>query len=82
MKNFIWGVATASYQIEGAWDKDDKEENIWDHYCHTIRDKLNGDTACDFYHKYPEDIQLAKECGFRALRILNASLKHKNTTSL
>lgn len=71
MENFIWGIATASYQIEGATNVN-KEENIWDHYCHTtsnIKDRTSGDMACDFYHKYPEDIKLAKECGFKYFRL-------------
>ncbi|XP_047004240.1 myrosinase 1-like [Schistocerca americana] len=61
---FFMGCATASYQIEGAWNEDGKGENIWDHMFHehpeygTNGD--NGDVACDSYHKYKEDVQMLK----------------------
>ncbi|RZF43906.1 hypothetical protein LSTR_LSTR007242 [Laodelphax striatellus] len=71
-KDFLFGAASASYQIEGAWNKDGKGENIWDHYTHQnpnlIRDHSNGDIACDSYHKYKEDVQLLKTVGFNAYR--------------
>jgi beta-glucosidase/6-phospho-beta-glucosidase/beta-galactosidase len=64
---FKFGVATASYQVEGAWNEDGKGENIWDHVCHTnstfIDNKDNGDVACDSYHKYKEDVQMIKNLG-------------------
>lgn len=70
-KDFVWGAATASYQIEGAAYEDGKGLNIWDDYC-KIPDKiLNGDTgdiACDHYHKYKEDIALMKQLGIKAYR--------------
>src|SRR5271156_3237249 len=59
-KDFIWGAATASYQIEGAWKEDGKGESIWDRFSHTtgkIRGGDTGDVACDSYHRYKEDIQ-------------------------
>lgn len=62
-KDFIWGTATAAYQIEGAWDKDGKGESIWDRFAHIPGKIQNGDTgdvACDHYHRYAEDIDLAK----------------------
>uniref|UniRef100_H2YEU9 Beta-glucosidase n=1 Tax=Ciona savignyi TaxID=51511 RepID=H2YEU9_CIOSA len=62
-KDFMWGAATASYQIEGAWDKDGKGQSIWDTYAHTegaIEDGTNGDITCDTYHKYLEDIKMLK----------------------
>lgn len=69
---FLFGVATASYQIEGAWNVDGKGENIWDHICHTkpsfIRNNENGDIACDSYHKYKEDIALAAGLGLTHYR--------------
>jgi beta-galactosidase len=62
-QNFIWGVATGSYQIEGGWNEDGKGENIWDRFVHTpgnIADSTTGDITCDFYHKYKEDIAMMK----------------------
>ena len=49
-KDFIWGAATASYQIEGAWNVDGKGSNIWDEFTHQkgkIKDGSTGDVACD-----------------------------------
>ncbi|MDR1903669.1 MAG: beta-glucosidase [Treponema sp.] len=68
---FDWGVATASYQIEGAWKADGKGEGIWDRFSHTpgnIHDDTTGDEACDFYHRYEEDIRIAKELGIKVYR--------------
>ncbi|MFC1922574.1 GH1 family beta-glucosidase [Chloroflexota bacterium] len=68
---FIWGTATASYQIEGAWNKDQKGESIWDRFSHTPGKIENGDTgdmACDHYHRWQDDIQLMKELGLKAYR--------------
>ena len=69
--NFLWGAATASYQIEGAWDADGKGESIWDRFSHTpgkIDNDDNGDTACDHYHRYVEDIALMRRLGLKAYR--------------
>lgn len=69
--DFIWGAATASYQIEGGWDEDGKGENIWDRFSHTPGKVENGDTgdvACDHYHRWREDIGLMKEIGLQAYR--------------
>ncbi len=69
--NFLWGVATASFQIEGAWDADGKGESIWDRFTHTeghIIDNSNGDVACDHYHRYPEDIALMQSLNIQAYR--------------
>jgi beta-glucosidase len=70
-KDFLWGTATASYQIEGAWDEDGKGESIWDLVSHKPGVILNGDTgdvACDHYHRYKEDIQIMKELNLNAYR--------------
>ncbi len=70
-KDFAWGCATASYQIEGAWDEDGKGESIWDRFSHTPDHIQNGDTgdvACDHYHRYREDVALMKELGLKSYR--------------
>ena len=70
-KDFSWGTATASYQVEGAWDEDGKGESIWDRFAHTdgtIMTGETGDVACDQYHRYPEDIAIMKELGLRGYR--------------
>jgi beta-glucosidase len=68
---FLWGTATASYQIEGAVHEDGRGESIWDRFSHTpgtILDGSTGDVACDHYHRWREDIGLMKELGLRAYR--------------
>lgn len=70
-ENFIWGAATSSYQIEGAWNEDGKGESIWDRFSHSpgrVRDGSTGDVACDHYHRWPEDIAVMKELGLDAYR--------------
>ena len=70
-EGFHWGVATSSYQIEGAWDEDGKGPSIWDTFAHTpgnIRNDENGDVANDHYHRYEEDVALMKEVGASAYR--------------
>jgi beta-glucosidase len=70
-KDFLWGSATSSYQIEGAAYEDGKGESIWDVFCRqkgTIQDGSNGDVACDHYHKYKDDVKMMKEMGVKAYR--------------
>ena len=70
-EGFLWGTATASYQIEGAWSEDGKGELIWDRFAHTPGKIDNGDTgdvAVDHYHLYKEDVRLMKELGAKAYR--------------
>jgi beta-glucosidase len=65
-KGFIWGAACASYQCEGAWNIDGKGPSVWDDFSHTPGCVLNGetgDTACDVYHRYEEDIALTADLG-------------------
>ena len=68
---FLWGAATAAYQIEGAWNEDGKGELIWDRFSHTPGKVLNGDNgdvACDHYHRWRDDIALMRELGLQAYR--------------
>src|SRR5215212_5310943 len=69
--DFLWGAATASYQIEGAAHEDGRGESIWDRFSRTpgkVRDGDTGDVACDHYHRWPEDVALMRELGLGAYR--------------
>jgi beta-glucosidase len=69
---FLWGAATAAYQIEGAPDADGKGPSIWDTFSHTpgkVHHGDNGDVACDSYNRYPEDIAVLKELGLKSYRL-------------
>ena len=66
-KDFVWGTATASYQIEGAVAEDGRKPSIWDTFSHTkgkVIDGSTGDVACDHYHRYQEDIALMAKLGY------------------
>ena len=68
---FLWGMATASYQVEGAWSEDGKGESIWDRYAHApghIKGGDTGDVACDHYHRYREDIAILKRLNQKSYR--------------
>jgi beta-glucosidase len=70
-QDFLWGTATSSYQIEGAWKDDGKGESIWDRFAHMpghIQNDETGDVALDHYHRYKEDVQLQKALGSKAYR--------------
>ena len=70
-KGFLWGSATASYQVEGAVHEDGRGVSIWDTFSHTPGKTFNGDTgdvADDSYHRYPEDIALMRSMGLTACR--------------
>lgn len=70
-KNFIWGAAAASYQIEGAAFEDGKGPSVWDMMCRhpgKIWRDQNGDVACDHYHRYREDVAIMREMGLKAYR--------------
>jgi beta-glucosidase len=68
---FLWGAGTAAYQIEGAANEDGRGESVWDRFCAADGNVRNGDdgtVACDFYHRYPEDIRLMQDLGIDAFR--------------
>jgi beta-glucosidase len=69
--NFVWGVATSSFQIEGAAHEDGKGESIWDRFCRVpgaIADGSNGDIACDHVHRLESDLDLIASLGVGAYR--------------
>jgi beta-galactosidase len=70
-QDFLWGAATSAYQVEGAWNADGKGESIWDRWAHTpgkIKGNSSGDTACDFYHRYKDDVTLMKRLNLKSFR--------------
>jgi beta-glucosidase len=70
-EGFVWGAATAAYQIEGAAREGGRGASIWDTFSHTPGRTWAGDTgdvACDHYHRYPEDVALMSRLGLRAYR--------------
>jgi beta-glucosidase len=70
-KDFIWGAASASYQVEGAANEDGRSESIWDRWSHIPGNVLNGDTgdvSIDQYHRYKDDVALMKKMGLQAYR--------------
>ncbi len=70
-EGFLWGAATAAYQIEGAVHEDGRGVSIWDTFSHTPGKTWNGDTgdvACDHYHRTAEDIELMRTLGLQAYR--------------
>lgn len=70
-KDFVWGAATASYQIEGAAFEDGRKASIWDTFSHkkgAVYSAHTGDIACDHYHRIEEDVQLMKQIGIRHYR--------------
>ena len=74
-ENFVWGVSTSSYQIEGSIETDGRGKTIWDTFCENpgnIVDQSSGAVACEHYKRYPEDILLMVELGARAYRFSTA----------
>ncbi|MBK9575451.1 MAG: beta-glucosidase [Fibrobacteres bacterium] len=70
-EGFLWGSATSSFQIEGAWDEDGKGESNWDRFCHTpekIFGGHTGDVACDHYHLWRNDLDLMARLGMKSYR--------------
>lgn len=70
-ENFLWGTATAAYQVEGAWNADGRGPSVWDDFCRQpgkIFAGHTGDIACDHYHRFREDVQLMRALGVNAYR--------------
>ena len=70
-KDFAWGAATASYQIEGGAFEDGRGASVWDEFSHTegkVFQGHTGDVACDHYHRFREDVKLMSELGITAAR--------------
>ncbi len=70
-RDFLWGTATAAYQIEGGYNEDGKGPSIWDTFAHTpgkIERGETGDVACDHYHRWADDVALMAQLGVRAYR--------------
>jgi beta-glucosidase len=69
--DFVWGAATASYQIEGAWNEDGKGASVWDMFCRkpgAVWSGHTGDVACDHYHRFKDDVALMKHIGLKGYR--------------
>jgi beta-glucosidase len=74
-KGFLWGAATAAYQVEGAVNEDGRGESIWDRFCRTpgaVNGGDTGDTACDHYHRWREDVDAMQRLGLNAYRFSTA----------
>jgi 6-phospho-beta-glucosidase len=70
-QHFLWGAATAAYQVEGGHDADGKGPSIWDIYAHqpgATFENTNGDVAVDHYHRFREDVALMAEMGLQSYR--------------
>ena len=69
--NFLWGTASAAYQVEGAYQDDGKGLNVWDAYTQEdghVAHSENGNIACDHYHHFKDDVKMMKEMGIRNYR--------------
>ena len=69
--SFLWGTATSAFQIEGAAAEDGKGASIWDVFCGTSGKTMHGDTgdtACDHYHRYRQDVDLMRQLNLHAYR--------------
>ncbi|MFB4317676.1 glycoside hydrolase family 1 protein [Actinomadura sp. 21ATH] len=70
-EGFLWGTATAAYQIEGAVKEDGRGASIWDAFCAEpgrVKNGATGEVACDHYHRWPEDVALMADLGAGAYR--------------
>src|SRR5207247_3924098 len=73
--DFVWGAATASYQIEGAAQEDGRGESVWDRFCATpgkVRNGDSGEVAGDFYHRYRDDVALMRALALDAFLLSNS----------
>ena len=90
--DFLWGVATSSFQIEGANDVDGKLESVWDRFCSTpdkIKNREHAKLACDHYNRYHNDFELLTELGVKCYRfsvswprVVQSDLKTKNQNGI
>ncbi|MFH8756834.1 GH1 family beta-glucosidase [Streptomyces atroolivaceus] len=74
-RDFVWGTATAAYQIEGGVAEEGRSPSIWDTFSHTpgkVANGDHGDEACDHYHRWPEDVALMKRLGVDSYRMSTA----------
>jgi beta-glucosidase len=70
-KDFVWGAATAAYQVEGAANEDGRGDSVWDQVCRQpgfVVDGSSGDVACDHYHRTDQDLDMMKNLGLQAYR--------------
>jgi beta-glucosidase len=70
-EGFLWGMASAAYQVEGAWAEDGKGESNWDRFSHTVgkvKGGATGDVSCDQYHRFKEDIAILKRLNQKSYR--------------
>lgn len=70
-KDFLWGAASSAFQVEGAAHVDGRADSVWDAFCRvpgTVFENHTGDTACDHYHRFKEDVEIMRRLGLRAYR--------------
>jgi beta-glucosidase len=70
-EGFLWGMASAAYQVEGAWAEDGKGESNWDRFSHTVgkvKGGATGDVSCDQYHRFKEDVAILKRLNQKSYR--------------
>ena len=70
-QDFVWGAASAAYQIEGATAEDGRGLSVWDMFCrrpNAVYGGHTGDVACDHYHRWRQDVELMKGLGLRGYR--------------
>src|SRR4051794_10959705 len=70
-EGFVWGTATAAFQVEGAVHEGGRGQSIWDTFTHTpglVVDGTDADLACDHYHRYAEDVAMMAELGLHSYR--------------